>query len=125
LDALLAAAQAGSQERGLVVLAEPEEAVVQADSQEPEQAVPAEPEQAVLQVWDYSPDARWGSDAVAPELAPAYSPMAAVELPMDDCSAAQPAAAPTDAYPAVGFQVLPGVAVPDDWFPELPAVAFR
>ena len=111
------AAQADSPERGPVVLAEPEEAAVQVDSQEPEQAV--------AQVWDYSPDACSGSDAVAPELAPAYSPMAAVELPMDDCSAVQPAAAPTDGYPAVGFQGLPDVAVPDDWFPVLPAVALR
>ena len=108
-----------------MVLAEPEEAAVQADSQEPEQAVPAEPEEGVMQVWDYFPDACSGSDAVAPEPAPAYSPMAAVEVPMDGCSAVQPVAAPTDAYPAVGFQGLPDEAVPGDWFPELLAVAFR
>jgi len=124
-DVPLAAAQAGSQERGPVVQAEPAEAAVRADSPEPELVVRAELEEAVVQVWDYFPDACSGSNVVAPELSRACSPMAALELPKDDCSAVQPAAAPTDGYPAAGFQVQPDVAAPDDWFPELPVGALR
>jgi hypothetical protein len=101
-DSVVAAAQADSQERGRVVPAEPEEAAALAACFPVAQL---EPGAAVL------------------EPTPACWPTAVAELPMDDCSAVQLAAAVTAVYPAAGFQVRPDAVPPGGFQVPEPPVA--